>query len=124
MAIPTEITTGEQSVSAVGAVTGVLSTSALSGDFTIKVRVRGMTAGQGILLSVQDTANATPFSDANAVAVAHVPGGAPVEGVTFEWRTKDIPFTRFGAANTALRVFCQLLYGTSPTAEVLGWIEQ
>lgn len=123
MAQITNITTGEQSVTTTGAVTGSLSTSALSGNYTVKVRVRGLTSTQGILIVVEDTANATPFTDAHQVAAAHVVGVAEVEGATYEWQTKDMPLTRFGAANTALRVNAQVVSG-SPTALVYAWLEQ
>lgn len=124
MAIPTNITTGEQSVTATGAVTGTLATSTLSGDYTVKIRVRGLTAGQGVLLSVQDTANATAFSDANNVAVHHFLGTTAPEGDTHSWKSDQIPLTRFGSTNNELRIYCQLLSGSSPTALVYGWLEQ
>lgn len=123
MAKISEITTGEQTVTASGAVTGSLTTATLTGDYTVKVRVRGLGAGEGVLISIQDTASVTAFSDANNVAVFHVVGGLPTEGVTKEWREYEIPLTRFGSTNNALRAFCTVASGT-PTAYVLAWLEQ
>lgn len=123
MAKITNITTGEQSVSATGAVTGSLDTSALTGDYTVKLRVWGLTSAQSAMIAIEDTANASAFSDAKQVAVAHVVGVAAVEGVTFEWKTKDIPVTRFGATNTKLRANVLGISG-SPTFNVFAWLEQ
>ncbi len=124
MATISNITTGEQSVSATGAVTGSLDTSALSGAYTIKVRVRGLATGKKILIAVEDTANATPFSDKVQVAVAHFVGVIPTDGNYREWTSYDIPSTRFGATNTALRLNVLAIDGSAGTVNVQGWLEQ
>ncbi len=117
------ITTGERSVTTTGALTGSLDTSALSGDYTVKIRVRGLTAGtQNLQIALEDTASATPFNDATQPWVASVAGATPTEGVTLSVRSYQIPAARYGAANTAFRVNCQAING-SPTALVEAWAE-
>ena len=101
MATYTDITTGVQSDTATGAITGTLDTSSLSGDYTVEA-VFTLTAGTAIV-AVEDTANATAFSDAVQVAVFHIKGATPSEGVTFSKKSYEIPGTRFGATNTKLR---------------------
>jgi hypothetical protein len=117
-----DITTGEQTVAAAGALTGVLATAAMTSFKSIKLVCRGLAAGQRALFSIEDTANVTPFSDVRQVAVAHFIGLQPIEGSARDWATYDIPLTRFGVANSALRVNCLALdAGNSPL--VHGWLE-
>jgi hypothetical protein len=118
-----DITTGAQTVAAAGAVTGVLATAALTNFKTVKLLVFGLSAGQRALFSIEDTANATPFSDARQVAVAHFIGAQPVDGNAKEWATYDIPLTRFGVANSALRVNCLAIDAGTGTVQVHGWLE-
>jgi hypothetical protein len=123
MATVTDITTGEQAVTAAGAVTGSLDTSGLTAFKTIKLTVRGLAAGKRALFAVEDTANATPYSDKVQVAVAHFQGSMPAEGVSKEWQTYDIPLTRFGVANSALRLYCLAIDGTPGTVKAHCWLE-
>lgn len=121
--IQTEITTGIQTVTSTGAVPGTLDTSALSGDFTIKVQVLDLTAGSTARIVVEDTANATPFSDAQPVSVFDVAGQVNTPS-TQDVRKYQVPSTRFGQANNKLRLNVQVLSGVSPSLSVRGWIEQ
>lgn len=124
MATITDITTGEQTVSATGAITGSLDTSALTGDYTVKVMVRGLSAGKKCLIVLEDTANASAFSDALQVAAFHFVGGAPTDGNFHERKSYDIPMTRFGATNTKLRLNCLAIDSTPGTVKAHGWLEQ
>jgi hypothetical protein len=120
-----DITTGEQAVAAAGAVTGSLDTSALAATAlkTVKLTVRGLAAGKRALFAIEDTASATPFNDAIQVAVAHFQGTQPTEGTAKEWQTYDIPLTRFGVANSALRLNCLAIDATPGTVKAHAWIE-
>lgn len=118
-----QITTGEQTVSATGAVAGSLSTSAMSGNFTLKVRIRGLAAGQRIMLSVEDTSSGTPFSDARTIAHFDTYGGMPADGVTLSKSKYEMPSAKFGAANTALRINCTAI-DSGASAQILAWLEQ
>ena len=118
----TLITTGEQNVAAVGAVTGTLDTSTRTGDYTVKVRVRDLTAGAKLMLGIEDTAAATPFTDAQAIAVCHFTGTGSELDTEKEFRLYDIPFTLYGATNNKLRVNVYRITGGA-TAQVEAWIE-
>jgi hypothetical protein len=119
----TDITTGVQTVTATGAVTGSLNTASLSGDYTIKVRVDAMPASETAIVAIEDTANASAFTDAIQVANFHIKGTGNAEGSVFSWPKYMIPGTRFGASNTKLRVNV-----TSKTSsgnmKLYAWLEQ
>ena len=124
----TNITTGVQTVTATGAVTGSLDTSALSGDFTVKIRIVSLSSASGTptcIIALQDTANASAFSEAIDCAVVHANGTVlTVADKTFPFKKQDISNTRFGVANSKLRLYVWVLGGTTPSLKVEGWIEQ
>ncbi len=124
MATRTDITTGEQAVAAAGAITGSLDTSALSGNYTVKLRVRGLSSGKVAVIAIEDTANASAFSEAVQVAVAHFTGGMTADGSAREWAQFEIPGTRFGVANSKLRANCLSITGTPGTVLAYAWLEQ
>lgn len=120
------ITTGEQAVNSTGAVTGVLNTSTLATDFTLKVRVRGLATGDTMSLAFEDTANSSEFSDAIAVALINITGGGTAdpqayEGNVYSFRSYEVPTMRYGATHNELRVNCYAISGG--TAQVLAWME-
>jgi hypothetical protein len=121
------ITTGEQTVVGTGPVTGVLSTAGLTGNFTVKIRVRGLnnvpTVPTIVQIALEDTANVTPFSDVTQPWVASFDGNGTREDVTQSVRSYQIPDCRFGVTNSALRVNVQSMTGTA-SAMVDAWIEQ
>lgn len=123
MATISAITTGEQSVSSTGAITGSLATAALSGAYTVKIRVRGLTSAQNIQIVLEDTADATPYGDVTQPFSFTFAGVAEPEGATASVRSYQIPAARFGVTNSAFRVNAQLLTG-SPTVLVSAWLEQ
>lgn len=117
------ITTGEQSVTTTGAITGTLDTSAYTKDFwSAKLRITSFPAGQTATIVLEDTANVTPFSDAKTVAVAHITGPATAEApIDFVWKKFDIPNARFGATNTKLRYNVTQISGG--TLKAIGFLE-
>jgi len=115
------ITTGVQSDTTTGAITGSLDTSALTGKYAVKLRL-GLTAGVAIV-ALEDTADATPYGDAVQVAVFHVKGATPAEGNLHSVQDYEIPGTRFGASDTALR-FNVLSITGGGTLTTFGWLEQ
>jgi hypothetical protein len=117
------ISTGEQTVTTTGAVTGSLDTSALTGAFTVKLRVRSLTSAQNLQIVLEDTANASAFSDATQPWSVTVAGVNVVEGSTYSVESYQIPACRFGATNTKLRVNVQVATG-SPSAKLIAWLEQ
>jgi len=128
MATLKDITTGEQAVAAAGAVTGTLDTSAFvitanAGFRTLKCVVRGLAPGKRALFVIEDTANATPFSDALQVAAMHFVGSQPTEGVAKEYQVYDIPMIRTGVANSKLRLNCLAIDATPGTVLAHAWLE-
>lgn len=117
----TQITTGEQSVTETGAVTGTANTSSLASPFTLFVRVRGLAAGDTIKLSIQDTENSSEFSDALDVALVDINGGMPNEGVTYSFPWYEMPSMRYGAEYCELRLNCLAISGG--TAICMAWID-
>lgn len=124
MAKNTDITTGVQAVSATGAVTGSLDTSALVGDYTVFIEVLGLTAGKTAIVAIEDTANVTPFSDAIQVWVEHFVGGlASANDVGVSRRKYQMPGTRFGVANSKLRANALSITAT-PGLSIHVWLAQ
>lgn len=121
-----DITTGIQTVTAAGAVTGTLDTSAITGNFTLHLRVWSLSAISGVasaMIALQDTANASAFSD--AVTVVQVPLRGTV-GTEQAWcfRHYETPNARFGSTNTKFRVNVLSLTGGSPQLKLEAWLEQ
>ena len=133
-----DITTGVQTVTAAGVVTGTLNTSALSGDYTVFLNVSGLTQGAAATIAIEDTASSTAFSDAQQQAVFNVGGLIEQESeVTLSFRRYQVgtgleeadltlgsSAPRFGAANTALRAHVLTLTGSSASLSVHVWLEQ
>jgi len=133
-----DITTGVQTLTAAGVVTGTLNTSAMSGDYTVFLNVSGLTEGATAAIAIEDTASSTAFSDAQQQAVFTVKGF--IEGqaaVTLSFRkfevgtgqveadlTMGTSAPRFGAANTQLRAHVLALTGSSPSLWLHAWLEQ
>lgn len=117
----TDITTGEQTATTTGALTGSLDTSGLTGKWGVKLRF-SLTAGVAIV-ALQDTASSTPFSDAVDIAVFEIKGQTATEGRTVNKQDYEIPDTRFGGPNTKLR-FSVLSIEGGGTLTAYGWLEQ
>lgn len=96
------ITTGMQTVTAAGPVTGTLSTAGLPNLSTIYLEVSGLTSGT-TRISIEDSATGT-FGDALPVKVWHFEGGESVDGVIVSANSEEIPNLRKGATGNALRV--------------------
>ncbi len=124
MAKEYDITTGEQNVTTTGAITGTLNTASMSGAYTVKIRVRGLAAGQSLQIALEDTANSSAFSDALQPFVQSFTGEAMPEGDTRSVVSYQIPTARFGATNTKFRLNAQVVSGTPANAYVYGWLEQ
>jgi len=96
------ITTGTQTVTASGPVTGTLSTAALTNLSTIYLDVTGLSTGT-CRISIEDSATGT-FGDALPVKVWHFTAGEPADGITVSAMRDEIPNIRAGATGNALRV--------------------
>jgi hypothetical protein len=96
------ITTGIQTVTSAGPVTGTLSTASLTNLSTIYLDVTGLSAGT-CRISIEDSATGA-FGDALPVKVWHFEAGTNVAGITVSANSEDIPNLRKGATGNALRV--------------------
>jgi ammonia channel protein AmtB len=118
-----QITSGEQTVNATGAIAGTLSTSSMSGNYTISVRIWGLAPGLRMFVELQDTNSSTPFSDARAIACWHFVGGTGgTDAVVVSKRSTELTSAKFGAANTAFRLDVVSL-DSGASAQVLAWID-
>lgn len=122
MAAYTDITTGEQTVSATGAITGTLDVSGLSGDYTVKIMVRGLSASKYLLLALEDTVNA--FTATVQRAAKQFAGGMPTDGQVFSIPSREIPLSQFGITSGTFRINTLAISSTPGTVKVHAWIEQ
>jgi hypothetical protein len=125
MAVPTDITTGVQTVTATGAVTPTagLSVASLTGDYTLAIEVTGLTAGKSARIQIEDTTNA--FTAATALAVWDVTGQV-VNGefsIKKTWRAYELPNSQFNVASGAYRINVTALT-SGATLSLHAWIEQ
>jgi hypothetical protein len=95
------ITTGLQTVTAAGPVTGTLSTSALN-IATLFLEVTGLSSGS-CRISIEDSATGA-FGDALPVKVWHFLAGVTGDGINVSANLDEIPNLRAGASGNALRV--------------------
>jgi hypothetical protein len=109
-----EITSGAQTVGAAGPVTGTLDTSAIANIESITLEVLGLTAGAAARITIEDTASATAFSDAQPVAVFHLQGTIQPSATLAQTIGRDqLQTLRNGAANNKLRVNVLQLTGAA-----------
>lgn len=109
------ITTGPQTLTAAGPFTGVLDTSALTGDYTIEVELLDISPNTTARVAIEDaTAFTGDAPDNLPVAVWHFQGpglltgpaqaaGIQQEPRNYSARRFEVRDTRIGAANTKLR---------------------
>ena len=114
------ITSGMQTVSAAGPVTGTLSTATLTTLSTIYLDVTGLRSGT-CRISIEDSATGT-FGDALPVKVWHFAAGEPIDGITVSAKLEEIPNIRAGAAGNALRVNV-LSLASGATLSVTGTVD-
>lgn len=96
------ITTGIQTVTATGPVTGTLSTAALPNLSTLYLDVTGLSSGT-CRISIEDSASGT-FTDALPVKVWHFTAGSEPDGINVSAALDEIENVRKGATGNALRV--------------------
>ena len=96
------ITTGMQTASATGPVTGTLSTASLPNLSTLYLDVTGLSSGT-CRISIEDSATGT-FTDALPVKVWHFEPGTEPGGITVSAASEEIPNLRKGGTGNALRV--------------------
>ena len=122
------ITTGQQVVTATGAVTptGGLDISGVTGDCTVHVRVQGLSSASGTpkcAITLEDSVNAFTAS----VPVCELPA---IQGTVstnaelmFIFRKYQLSTCRFGTASAVLRANVVSLGGTTPSLTLDAWLE-
>ena len=101
--------TGTGAYSSGGVMSQATDISGFTGDWTIDLRIEGLTAGKRALISVQDSTDGF-VSDIKTLAVYNVIGAiANNQGQLLEhtFRAYELPSARFGTANGRLRLYVQ-----------------
>ncbi len=114
------ITTGIQTVTASGPVTGTLSTAALPNLSTVYLTVTGLSSGT-CRIAIEDSATGT-FGDAIPVKVWHFTSGEPASGITVSAAADELVSIRKGANGNALRVNV-LSLSTGSTLSLSGSVD-
>lgn len=114
-------------VSAAGAIGGTtgLDIAGITGDFTIRVNVRKLTAASGTpraRIVLEDTVNA--FTASIPVCVENLEGPFTEDTpVAFSWRKYDLPSLRAGTASAKIRVNVVELSGTTPSLAIDAFVD-
>jgi hypothetical protein len=114
-------------VSAAGAIGGTtgLDVAAITGDFTIRVNVRKLTAASGTpraRVLIEDTVNA--FTASIPICTENLEGPITEEiPVAFSWRRYELPSLRAGTASARIRVNIVELSGTTPSLSIDAFLD-
>ncbi len=123
MATLLDISTGVQTLATTGAVTATAGAdvAAITGDWTIKVRVTSLTAAKKVLIGLEDSVNA--FT-ASIVKITCNPVGAISSAVerVYSFRKYQFPSVRCGTGSAVLRANILAIDG-STTVSLHSWIE-
>lgn len=115
--------TGTGAYSSGGKVSIAQDISGLSGDFTVRVVINGLTAAKNAVVCLQDSADGF-VSDIVTLACTNVSGAvATGTSQSFTWRKYQVPSLRLGVTNGRLRVNVQQIDG-SATVTTSAFIEQ
>lgn len=99
-----------------GTVTASYDVSALTGDFTIQLRLDSLTATKNVLVSVQESEDGFVSDIRTLWTNSWVGGGSPAPGVMLSLRKYQLPDNRFGASGTygdAIRLYVQAIDGSA-----------
>jgi hypothetical protein len=127
MAVPTDITTGVQTVTATGAVapTTGLAISGYTGDVTLCLEVTNLSQVSGTAsarIQFEDSTNG--FTAATALWVFDVPTGTVYQASTRVSKRKyELPNNQFGVSSAVIRVNVTALAGTTPSLSLHAWLE-
>lgn len=101
-----QITTGAQTVTAAGPVSGTLDTSGIAGDFTIELVILGVSPATTARIAIEDGTTFTGLMpETMPLAIFHIEGPVMHDGnVQQSARKYEVCDVRAGTAGTALRV--------------------
>jgi hypothetical protein len=115
---PHQITTGQQTATAAGALTGTLDISAMAGGYMIDVVVLALASAAltpKARIVIEESAD-NFVADILPVALYNVQGPiASMAPVAHSWTHSQLPSMRLGATGAKLRVNVVALDGTTPT---------
>lgn len=115
--------TGTGAYSSGGKVSIAQDISGLSGDFTARLVINGLTAAKNAVVCLQDSADGF-VADIVTLACTNVSGAiAAGTAQSFTWRKYQVPSLRLGVTNGRLRVNVQQIDG-SATVTTSAFIEQ
>ena len=123
--------TGTGSYTSGGAVSQAFDVSALTGPWTLRVRIESLTAGKKLLLGLQDSADGFA-ADIKTLGVANITGSSPSGcsgiacGPAIEYTFRGdylFPSARVGVTNGRLRLTVQSI-DASASATISWFIEQ
>lgn len=126
----TNITSGQQTVTAIGAVTPTagLDISGVTGDCTIHLRVAALSSVSGVpkcAISFEDSVNGFVASVPVTMAPATFQGSITSEAIQeVVFRKYQLSTCRFGTASAVLRANVVSLGGTTPSLSLWAWLEQ
>lgn len=113
-----DITTGLQTVTGTGAVTGSLDISGITGDYTLKIRVAELPAAEDAELVIEDTVD--NFTASVVRGVLNVPGG--LQERTFSFLKRDLKTMRAGTASAKVRINVRTK-SASGNLKLHAWLE-
>lgn len=115
--------TGTGAYTSGGVVTQALNVAAVTGDFTLDMRLENLTASKNVLVSIQESQDGF-VADIRTLAVFSYSGPPPTGGtISQSVRKYQLPINRFGTANTTMRLYVQAIDG-SATANLTCFLEQ
>lgn len=116
-----DITTGLQTDTSTGAITGSLDISGVTGDFTVKLRIAALTAAKSVTIALQDTVDAYSASRTQWVKQFT---GLIAEGadLVVSISKRELPHFRAGTASAECR-FNILVIDGSASVDTHGWLE-
>jgi len=100
-----------------------LPIAAITGDFTVRVRVESLTPGKNIQIAIQDSVDGF-VNDIVTRATINVEGAVLTTAMldAIEARSYQIPSMRFGVANAKMRLNV-LAIDAAATAVITAWYE-
>lgn len=109
--------TGTGSYTSGGTVSAAFDVSSITGDWSIRLRLEGLTAGKKVLLALQDSVDG--FATSTVLGVINVTGTGTQPFQEYVWRSYQLPSARVGVSNGRLRLTVQSI--DSATTATTSW---
>lgn len=110
--------TGTGSYTSGGTVSLVSDISAITGDFTVRLVVSGLTAAKNVVLSIQDSVDG--YATSVNLAAVNLSGAISTSTPqTFTWRAYQLPSLRINTSNGRIRLSVQSIDGSASVTSAL-----